>query len=139
LLAGICSVGVAACGGSSDNNTTTAAPAASSETAPATSAASTEAATTQAATSEAGTTATAAGDPAAGKAVFTANCASCHTLADAGSKGAVGPNLDDLKPDEARVKHQVEVGGAIMPAFKGTLSDADIANVAAYVASVAGK
>ena len=37
------------------------------------------------------------------------------------------------------MQHQVEVGGGPMPAFKGTLSDADIANVAAYVSSVAGK
>jgi cbb3-type cytochrome c oxidase subunit III len=74
-----------------------------------------------------------------GKDIFLANCGSCHTLADAGTTGAVGPNLDDLKPDAATVQHQVEVGGGPMPAFKGTLSDAEIANVAAYVASVAGK
>ncbi len=36
------------------------------------------------------------GDAAAGKEVFSANCAGCHTLADAGAAGAVGPNLDDL-------------------------------------------
>ncbi len=35
---------------------------------------------------------------AAGKKVFTTNCGSCHTLADAGTDGSVGPNLDDLKP-----------------------------------------
>ena len=46
---------------------------------------------------------------------------------------------EHLKPDAARVKHQVEVGGASMPSFKGTLSDVEIANVAAYVASAAGK
>ena len=81
----------------------------------------------------------ATGDAAAGKAVFTANCGACHTLADAGTSGAVGPNLDQLKPDAAIVQKQVENGGAAMPAFKGTLSDADIANVSAYVASVAGQ
>jgi mono/diheme cytochrome c family protein len=128
LLAGVCSLGVAACGGSSDDGATTAAPAATS--------AATEAASTEAATSAA---APAAGDAAAGKAVFTANCAGCHTLSDAAATGAVGPNLDDLKPDEATVKTQVENGGGAMPAFKGTLSDADIANVAAYVSSVAGQ
>jgi mono/diheme cytochrome c family protein len=136
LLAGVCSLGVAACGGSSDNSTTTAAPAASSAAAPATTDA--PAASTAAATTEAASTAAAAGDAAAGKAVFTSNCGGCHTLADAGTSGAVGPNLDDLKPDAARVQHQVEVGGGPMPAFKGTLSDAEIANVAAYVSSVAG-
>ena len=34
-------------------------------------------------------------DLANGKQLFTQNCASCHTLADAGSKGILGPNLDD--------------------------------------------
>ena len=34
------------------------------------------------------------GDPTAGKAVFTsAGCVGCHTLADAGATGTVGPNL----------------------------------------------
>jgi mono/diheme cytochrome c family protein len=140
LLAGACSLGVAACGSSDDGgDTSTAAPAATSAAAPATTeapAASTEAASTEAATTEAATTAAAGAD---GKAVFTSNCGGCHTLADAGTSGAVGPNLDDLKPDEARVKTQVENGGGAMPAFKGTLSDAEIASVAAYVSSVAGK
>ena len=81
----------------------------------------------------------AAGDAAAGKAVFTANCGACHALKDAGTSGAVGPDLDQLKPDAATVQKQVENGGGAMPAFKGTLSDADIANVSAYVASVAGQ
>ena len=81
-----------------------------------------------------------AGDAAAGKSVFeSAGCASCHTLADAGATGAVGPNLDDAKPDAALVKERVTNGKAAMPPFKGQLSDAQIADVAAYVSSVAGK
>lgn len=77
---------------------------------------------------------------AVGKQVFaSAGCGGCHTLKDAGSTGNVGPNLDQLKPSEARVAHQVEVGGGPMPAFKGQLSDAQIKAVAAYVSSVAGK
>ena len=40
------------------------------------------------------------GDATAGKAVFTsAGCGGCHTLADAGANGNVGPNLDEAKPD----------------------------------------
>lgn len=35
------------------------------------------------------------GDPHAGKALFVAKCGACHTLADAGTKGVVGPNLDN--------------------------------------------
>jgi cbb3-type cytochrome c oxidase subunit III len=74
-----------------------------------------------------------------GKAIFQANCASCHTLKAAAATGTIGPNLDELKPPLARVKHQVEVGGGVMPAFKGKLTPAQIAAVAKFVASSAGK
>ncbi len=92
-------------------------------------------------TTAATTTSGGSGSPtAAGKQVFaSAGCGGCHTLKDAGSTGNVGPNLDQLKPSAATVAHQVEVGGGPMPAFKGTLSPAQIAAVAAYVSSVAGK
>ena len=36
----------------------------------------------------------ATGDRADGKELFVAKCGSCHTLADAGTKGQIGPNLD---------------------------------------------
>jgi cbb3-type cytochrome c oxidase subunit III len=74
-----------------------------------------------------------------GKTIFSTNCASCHTLKDAGATGNVGPNLDQLKPSEATVKHQVINGGGGMPAFKGQLTDQQINAVAKYVSSVAGK
>ena len=74
-----------------------------------------------------------------GAAIFKANCSSCHTLAAAGATGTVGPNLDQLKPAIAVVVHQVTNGGAIMPAFKGKLSPAQIQAVAKYVSSSAGK
>jgi mono/diheme cytochrome c family protein len=34
------------------------------------------------------------GNAATGKTLFKQNCASCHTLKDAGASGAIGPNLD---------------------------------------------
>jgi mono/diheme cytochrome c family protein len=75
-----------------------------------------------------------------GKQVFaSAGCGGCHTLKAAGSSGNVGPNLDQLKPSEPVVQHQVEVGGGAMPAFKGRLSDAQIKAVAQFVSSSAGK
>jgi mono/diheme cytochrome c family protein len=74
------------------------------------------------------------GDPAAGKQVFaSAGCSGCHTLKAAGASGNVGPNLDQLKPDENAVHDQVEHGGGGMPAFKGQLTDEQIQNVAAFV------
>jgi mono/diheme cytochrome c family protein len=80
-----------------------------------------------------------AGDPAAGKTVFgSAGCVSCHTLADAGSTGTVGPNLDAVKPSYAKVVTQVTNGGGGMPPFKDSLSEPQIQDVAAYVSSVAG-
>jgi cbb3-type cytochrome c oxidase subunit III len=87
----------------------------------------------------AGTGVTAAKNSTNGKDIFTANCGSCHTLADAGTSGTVGPNLDQLKPPFAIVQHQVINGGSVMPAFKGTLTPAQITAVAKYVSSVAGK
>ena len=74
-----------------------------------------------------------------GKTIFQSECASCHTLAAAGTHGTIGPNLDQLKPSEAIVQHQVEVGGGVMPAFKSKLSAAQIAAVAKFVSSSAGK
>jgi outer membrane protein assembly factor BamB len=75
----------------------------------------------------------------AGMSVFQSTCASCHTLAAAGSTGTVGPNLDQLKPSDALVVHQVTDGGGGMPAFGSSLSKSQIASVAAFVSSVAGK
>jgi cytochrome c553 len=74
------------------------------------------------------------GDPTAGKSVFaSAGCETCHTLKDAGSHGTIGPDLDQLKPPEARIVTQVENGGGPMPSFKGQLSAKQIQDVAAYV------
>jgi cbb3-type cytochrome c oxidase subunit III len=74
-----------------------------------------------------------------GKDIFLANCGSCHTLADAGTSGTVGPNLDQLKPGELTVQRQVINGGGAMPAFKGTLTPEQITAVAKCVASSAGR
>jgi cbb3-type cytochrome c oxidase subunit III len=74
-----------------------------------------------------------------GKTIFTSQCASCHTLAAAGTHGTIGPNLDQLKPPLAVVQHQVINGGGVMPAFKGRLTPAQITAVAKFVSSSAGK
>jgi cbb3-type cytochrome c oxidase subunit III len=74
-----------------------------------------------------------------GKKIFQAECASCHTLKAAGTNGTIGPNLDQLKPSQAIVDHQVTVGGGVMPSFKGKLSAAQITAVAQFVSQNAGK
>lgn len=89
-------------------------------------------------TTAAGTATTTApegiGDATAGATVWEqANCGGCHTLEAAGSDGAVGPNLDDLKPDVTTVVTQVTNGGGGMPSFKDQLSEQQIADVSAYV------
>jgi mono/diheme cytochrome c family protein len=92
--------------------------------------------TTTGATTTSGAAPAVQGNATAGKAVFLgskASCGSCHTLKAAATHGTVGPNLDQLKPDYPVIVHQVEVGGGPMPAFKGTLTDAQIHDVAAFV------
>jgi cytochrome c6 len=78
------------------------------------------------------------GDAAAGKTVFTANCGACHTLADAGTSGAVGPNLDQAKPSKELVVTNVTNGKGGMPPFGKSLTAQQIADVAAYVTQSTG-
>jgi cbb3-type cytochrome c oxidase subunit III len=77
--------------------------------------------------------------PMDGKSIFTANCGSCHTLSDAGTSGAVGPNLDQAKPPKALVVDRVTNGQGAMPSFKDSLDAAQIQAVADYVSGAAGK
>ena len=89
------------------------------------------------------------GDKASGKQLFTQRCGSCHVLADAGSKGTIGPNLDKAFQQSVRdglgrdtiegvVREQIALPqGGVMPAKLVTGDDANA--VAAYVASVAAK
>jgi sulfite dehydrogenase len=89
---------------------------------------------TETAATEGETAASGQGDAAAGKEVFlTAGCADCHTLADAGSTGTVGPNLDEASPSADKVVERVTDGQGAMPSFKDVLSEQQIADVAAYV------
>ncbi len=81
-------------------------------------------------------------DVAEGKSVFAANCDQCHSSTSKTVK--VGPGLLGLfkggklpasgKPaTDANVRARIQNGGGGMPAFKGTLSDAQIASVIAYL------
>jgi mono/diheme cytochrome c family protein len=72
------------------------------------------------------------------KALFTASCGSCHTLADAGTTGTTGPNLDDAKPTLERALAQITNGGGGMPAFQGQLTEEQIKALADYVIQATG-
>jgi mono/diheme cytochrome c family protein len=74
-----------------------------------------------------------------GEEIFKAKCGGCHTMKAAGTTGTAGPNLDQLKPAFDRAKQQVINGGGIMPAFKDSLTAAQIDAVARFVAEQAGK
>jgi mono/diheme cytochrome c family protein len=80
----------------------------------------------------------ATGDASAGKVVFTLSCGSCHTLAAAGTSSDAGPNLDELALSDSTIADKVTNGVGGMPAFDNELSPQQIADVAAYVSSVAG-
>ena len=46
-----------------------------------------------------------------GRELFIQNCGPCHQLDAAGTTGTVGPNLDEVQADEARVLRAIRVGG----------------------------
>ena len=85
------------------------------------------------------------GNPTAGKAVYAANCAACHTLKAAGAVGANGPNLDKLILPEATTIKEVQIGGSSlmgaagkkypiqMQGYKSTLTAKQINDVSAFV------
>ena len=75
---------------------------------------------------------------AQGQRVFaSAGCGACHTLADAGATGTVGPSLDSAKPSASLVADRVRNGQGAMPSFDGRLTDEQIDAVAAYVSGAA--
>jgi len=86
-------------------------------------------------------------DLANGKTLFVSQCGPCHVLDDAGTHGALGPNLDDAAAGdrvagldqssfEALVRQQIDEADAPMP--RHLVKGSDARDVAAYVASVAG-
>lgn len=65
-------------------------------------------------------------------------CALCHTLRDAGSAGAVGPVLDELRPDATRVANALRNGLGSMPSYRDSLTETQIQALALYVARASG-
>ena len=74
-----------------------------------------------------------AGNPASGKPIFASNCQTCHGATGTGGNG--GPNLKAI-PSAKNLQvviGQVTNGGGGMPPFKGSLTPAQIRDVASYV------
>jgi sulfite dehydrogenase len=94
------------------------------------------------------------GDTVRGKELFVEGCGQCHVLADAGTQGVIGPNLDDaFKQPRAdglgentiesvvrtQIAYPVEEPVTGTPGMPADIYEGDDAvAVAAYVASVAG-
>jgi heme/copper-type cytochrome/quinol oxidase subunit 2 len=80
-----------------------------------------------------GTETAAAPNAEAGAEVFSEECSVCHGATGHGGNG--GPDLTTMPKakEQAGAEEQVTNGGGGMPAFAGTLSEEEIANVAAYV------
>jgi len=80
-------------------------------------------------------------DQQAGRKLFNAKCATCHTLEDANAVGRVGPDLDALAPTEGLTLSAIREGRARgqgqMPAQ--LLDGEDARNVARYIEDVAGQ
>ena len=71
-----------------------------------------------------------------GRQQFFTTCGACHALSDAGTSGEIGPDLDDLAPDQDRVLSAIRSGPGMMP--ENLLKGEEARQVAEYVASSAG-
>lgn len=60
-------------------------------------------------------------------------CAICHTLEAAGAAGAIGPSMNELKPDAARVMNALKNGIGQMPAYS-SLTPEQMKVLSEYVA-----
>jgi mono/diheme cytochrome c family protein len=78
---------------------------------------------------------------ARGREQFAASCSGCHTLHAVNAVAEVGPDLDFIRPSSAVVRRRIHQGSeglmAAMP--PEILTGADAADVAAFVAKVAGR
>jgi mono/diheme cytochrome c family protein len=67
-----------------------------------------------------------------GKEIFTTQCTACHgKLGDGGMNGAKNLQTSVLSTDQ--MLRKVSTGGNGMPAFNGTLGEASIRDVVAYI------
>lgn len=78
--------------------------------------------------------------PATGAEIFAANCSTCHAADGSGGQGpAIGNGAANEALSKADMIHLVTNGRSAMPAWKGTLSKAEIARVVDYVRTDLGR
>ena len=70
--------------------------------------------------------------PLDGRTLFVQSCGSCHSLADAGTKGTYGADLEKLHLTTAQIRAAIDNGKGTMPA--DILGGADADRVSAYLA-----
>jgi mono/diheme cytochrome c family protein len=82
-----------------------------------------------------------AGLRTAGLALFNGySCGTCHTFADAGASGSVGPSLDrNPRLGRALAVDVIANGSGAMPSFAGQMSEAEIATLADYLVAFTRK
>jgi ubiquinol-cytochrome c reductase cytochrome c subunit len=71
-----------------------------------------------------------------GAALFSLNCAACHTITGAGDALAFGtnaPTLQNPKISATQIAAALRIGPANMPRFSGNLSDSQVRDIVAYV------
>ncbi len=129
LLLIIAAVLLAGCSSSTTTTVATSAPTTAATTA---TTAPTTTETTMAATT---TTPAATGDATAGKALFEANCATCHGPNGHAGPGFKGVDLKDVVTDPTeQTVNTIENGiPPNMPAWKGTLTTAQIMDIIAWI------
>jgi cytochrome c oxidase subunit 2 len=88
------------------------------------------------------------GDQSTGKKLFLDKCGGCHELADAGTSGGTGPNLDEnlAGKDEAFIETSIVdpsariaegfSDGIMPPNFRDTLQPAELEALVKYLAEV---
>ena len=72
--------------------------------------------------------------PLDGKTLFVQSCGACHSLADAGTKGTYGADLEKKHLTEAQIRKAIDDGKGTMPA--DILGGTDADRVSAYLAGV---
>lgn len=77
-------------------------------------------------------------DPASAALFTSVGCGDCHALADAGTSGTTGPDLDERAPTADQARVAMQTGPGLMVPFTDRLTPEQIEQLATYVDGVTG-